>query len=82
MLTILHSVILLTFLGPEYLGRKFGVAFDHDMAEVSGPEAYAAVGDGGGGAGLGRRRGGERDLTRESSEDGEKGGGGVGMEKV
>ena len=36
-------VILLTFVGPEYRGRKFGVADDGDMAEAAGREAVDAV---------------------------------------
>jgi MFS transporter, SHS family, lactate transporter len=31
-------VLLLTFLGPEYLGRNFEVAHDSDMDEVAGHE--------------------------------------------
>lgn len=33
-------MILLTFLGPEYLGRKFGVAHDDDMNEATGDRVY------------------------------------------
>ena len=36
-------VIILTFLGPEYLGRRFGVAYDHDMTDAAGREAMAAA---------------------------------------
>jgi SHS family lactate transporter-like MFS transporter len=31
-------VILLTFLGPEYLGRKFGVAYDQDLKQAAGED--------------------------------------------
>jgi SHS family lactate transporter-like MFS transporter len=31
-------VIILTFIGPEYLRRQFGVAHDEDMAEAAGAE--------------------------------------------
>ena len=36
-------VIILTLLGPENLGRKFGVEHDNDMAEVAGKETLKAV---------------------------------------
>ena len=36
-------MIVLTFLGPEYLGHKFSVAFDRDMVEASGEAAIAAI---------------------------------------
>lgn len=36
-------VIILTLLGPENLGRKFGVEHDSDMEEVAGKETLAAV---------------------------------------
>lgn len=32
-------VILLTFIGPEYLGKQFGIAHDHDMEEAVGHDA-------------------------------------------
>lgn len=32
-------VILLTFLGPEFLGRDMRVTHDHDMQEAAGIEA-------------------------------------------
>jgi SHS family lactate transporter-like MFS transporter len=32
-------VIVLTFVGPEYLGRMFGIAHDHDMEEAVGHDA-------------------------------------------
>ncbi|MCJ1478098.1 hypothetical protein MMC13_006773 [Lambiella insularis] len=41
--TTRYDVILLTFIGPEYLGHKFGVAYDHDMEEAAGAETVAAV---------------------------------------
>ena len=36
-------VIVLTLVGPENLGRKFGVAYDNDLAEATGEDAMAAV---------------------------------------
>lgn len=36
-------VIVLTLVGPENLGRKFGVAYDNDLAEVTGQDTMAAV---------------------------------------
>ena len=36
-------VIVLALVGPERLGRKFGVAHDHDMAEAAGQDAMATV---------------------------------------
>lgn len=36
-------VILLTILGPENLGRKFGVEHDSDMAEATGRDIVEAV---------------------------------------
>jgi len=36
-------VIILTLVGPEYLGRKFGVAHDHDLEEAAGPDAVGKV---------------------------------------
>lgn len=36
-------VIVLTFLGPEYLMRQFGVAYDDDIAEAVGHDALAAA---------------------------------------
>lgn len=38
-------VILLTFLGPENLGRDFHVENDEDMAAAASPEALAAAGN-------------------------------------
>lgn len=32
-------VIILTFIGPEYLGKMFGIAHDHDMEEAVGHDA-------------------------------------------
>ncbi len=40
---LLKYVILLTFLGPEYLKRQFGIAHDDDMAEVAGHDTIEAV---------------------------------------
>ena len=55
-------VILLTFLGPEYRGRQFGVAHDSDLAEATGHEAMNAV--------INRQEA----MDNESSDDGgEKG---------
>ena len=36
-------VILLTFLGPEYLRRQFGVAHDDDLAEAAGHDTIEAA---------------------------------------
>ena len=36
-------VLLLTFLGPEYLGRSFDVAHDNDMAEATGKDVEAVL---------------------------------------
>lgn len=36
-------VILLTLIGPEHRGKKFGVAHDSDLAEATGHDAIAAV---------------------------------------
>lgn len=36
-------VIVLTLIGPERLGRKFGVAHDGDMDEATGPDTGAAI---------------------------------------
>ena len=36
-------VIILTLIGPENLGHKFGVAHDKDMEDAAGSEALAAV---------------------------------------
>jgi len=38
--------ILLTLVGPEYLGRDFDVAADEDMAEVAGREGERKGGSG------------------------------------
>lgn len=56
-------VIILTLLGPENLGRKFGVEHDRDMAEVAGNETLATVAH--------RRDG--RVVDRDSSEADEHG---------
>lgn len=36
-------VIILALVGPERLGRKFGVAHDNDLAEAAGRDAIGAV---------------------------------------
>ena len=36
-------VIILALVGPENLGRKFGVAHDSDMYDAAGEDALAAV---------------------------------------
>lgn len=36
-------VIILTLIGPERLGRKFGIAHDGDMGEAVGEDTVAAV---------------------------------------
>ena len=36
-------VIILTFVGPEKLGHRFGIAHDRDMADAAGEDAMAAV---------------------------------------
>jgi SHS family lactate transporter-like MFS transporter len=36
-------LILMTFLGPEYLSRQFGVAHDDDLAEVAGHDTIDAA---------------------------------------
>ena len=64
-------MILLTFLGPENLGRRFGVAHDHDLEDAAGHEAFATV--------IHRREAIGND--HESSDDGEKGAG-VSTERV
>ena len=53
-------VILLTFLGPEYLGRNFGVAHDNDMAEATGKDVEAVL----------RQRGHGGARETDSSDDG------------
>ena len=60
-------MILLTFLGPENLGRKFGVAHDNDLEEAAGREAFAAV--------VHDRREDHQAVSgdHEFSDDGEKG---------
>jgi len=59
-------VICTTLLGPEYLGRAFGVEADGDMVEASGEEAFTkVVGVGHGGVGAGGVVRGD-----ESSDDG------------
>lgn len=40
---MLKYVILLTFLGPEYLKRQFDVAHDDDMAEAAGHDTIEAA---------------------------------------
>ena len=57
--------IILTLVGPERLGRRFGVAHDSDLGEAAGQDAIAAVV---------HDRGMMRTLDRDSSED-EKGNG-------
>lgn len=37
-------VILITFAGPEYLGRSFDVAHDDDMEEAIGGDSAVAAG--------------------------------------
>ena len=57
-------VLLLTFLGPENLGRSFSVTHDSDMAEATGKDVEAVLRE--------RIHGGARE--RYSSDDGgEKG---------
>ncbi|MCJ1338263.1 hypothetical protein MMC09_003549, partial [Bachmanniomyces sp. S44760] len=60
-------VIILTLVGPEYLGRNFDIAHDNDMAEAAGTDAYGSV--------VHNRRGyAANDGEGESSDDGhEKG---------
>ena len=36
-------VIVLALIGPERLGRKFGVAHDNDMVDAAGQDAVSAV---------------------------------------
>ena len=50
-------VILLTFLGPEYLKRSFDVAHDEDTQEVIGRKIDSTEGV----AGQGETKGGESD---------------------
>ena len=58
-------VILLTFLGPENLGRSFEVADDEDLEEAAGHSAMVAVlGEHGRGAGA-------AGYDRDSSDDGQ-----------
>ncbi|KAL9129434.1 MAG: hypothetical protein Q9217_002108 [Psora testacea] len=60
-------VIILTLIGPENLGQKFGVAHDRDLAEVAGEESLAAV--------VRRREAMANDDEETSGSDrGEKGG--------
>ena len=54
-------MIILTYLGPEKLGLRFGVAHDRDMGEAAGREALAAV--------VGRD-GGEEEGGRSSGSEG------------
>jgi SHS family lactate transporter-like MFS transporter len=61
-------VIALTFLGPEYLGHRFGVAYDRDMVEASGEDAMAAVLHNGQ-----ARRSGDVDSSDDGVAVGEKG---------
>lgn len=60
-------VIILTFLGPENLGRKFDVANDSDMMEATGGDALEAVVHKKG------RRGGDGDLSEMDEQEREKG---------
>jgi MFS transporter, SHS family, lactate transporter len=39
-------VIILTFLGPEHLGKNFDVSHDEDMAEVAGRTTAHEKGEG------------------------------------
>jgi SHS family lactate transporter-like MFS transporter len=55
-------VIILAFVGPEKLGRRFGVAHDEDLADATGREALTA--------GVHRREAMGRDVE-EGSSDGE-----------
>jgi len=77
-------VILLTLLGPEYLGVKFGVAYDRDMAEASGAEAFGRVVGGGPvvGRGVGGTGAGARAGDADSSDDGMEKGHTTGAERV
>ncbi|MCJ1249464.1 hypothetical protein MMC30_006688 [Trapelia coarctata] len=68
-------VIVLTLLGPEYLGTSFGVAHDRDMVEASGEDAFRRVVGGHGGAVGGGVESGARVGDGDSSDDG------VGVEK-
>ena len=52
-------VIILAFFGPEYRGRRFDVAHDSDLADVTGQGALART----------RRRGGEDDKMDSSDAD-------------
>ena len=36
-------MILLALIGPEHLGRRFGVAHDSDMADAAGRDTIAAI---------------------------------------
>ena len=60
-------MIVLTILGPEYLGHKFGVAYDKDMVEASGEEAIARVLPG---AAVLHRDGHRHVADHDSSDDG------------
>jgi SHS family lactate transporter-like MFS transporter len=66
-------VIVLTFVGPEYLKRQFGIAHDDDMAEVAGHDtieaAIARREQMGTGAGVGAQAG---TSDEEDVERGEK----------
>jgi SHS family lactate transporter-like MFS transporter len=75
-------VIVLTLLGPEYLGMKFGVAYDRDMVEASGEEAYRKVVGGAVGSGAGSGLGGARVGDADSSDDGMEKGHATGAERV
>lgn len=70
-------VIVLTLLGPEYLGVKFGVAYDRDMVEASGAEAVREVV----GAGPAVGRGGRGTGDVDSSDDGMEKGHATGAER-
>lgn len=53
-------VIILSLVGPEKLGRKFGVAHDNDLADATGTEALNTVAH--------RREGMGRDIEEGSSD--------------
>jgi SHS family lactate transporter-like MFS transporter len=54
-------VILLTFLGPEYLRRQFGVAHDDDLAEAAGHDTIEAA--------IHRREAMDLGITESDQED-------------
>ena len=57
-------VIILALIGPENLGRRFGVAHDSDMADAAGTDALAAV--------VHRREAMGHDNLDEASSDGDE----------